>query len=239
MGKLAERVKNIEFIRSVGILISNPGKMAAIASIDILFFLTVFILRRFAESLNINQSAGNISLIAGILLLSILYYAVLLLIYSFFKLCALGLVKSAVEKSGFSFRRLGKFYLLNLLMFSAILITSILVGLILSSAKENFMLWVVGLLGVPYFIIAYIFMNVSHSVFAQKYLIKESLEEGLRHIKNPRVYAGIILPSIILAFILSLPQVSFAAEDFNLVLMDQRLPDQGKSCCRGCFARDF
>src|SRR3989338_2923243 len=131
MGKLAENVKNIEFIRGIKILISNPGKMAALAAMDILFFLTAFILRRFAESLNINPATASTSMIAGVLLLSVLYYAVLLLGYSFFKLCVLGLVKSAAEKSGFEFGKLGSFYILNLGIFSAILAASILTGSLL------------------------------------------------------------------------------------------------------------
>lgn len=205
MEKLKEYAKNLEFIRGIKVLISNPGKMAAIAAIDILFFLTAFILRKFAESLNINPSAVNTSLIAGMLLLLVLYYAVLLLGYSFFKLCVLGLVKSVVEKSGFEFRKLGKFYLLNFLIFSIVLAASILVGSVLASAKESFAVWVIGIIGVPYMIIAYIFMNIAHSAFAQTYSVKGSFKEGLRHIKNPRVYAGIIVPSFILALILSLP----------------------------------
>ena len=205
MGKLAEQVNNLEFIRGIRILISSPGKMAAIAAIDILFFLTAFILRKFAESLDINPTAVSTSLIAGVLLLSVLYYAVLLLGYSFFKLCVLGLVKSAAEKSVFEFGKLGKFYLLNLGIFSAILTVSILVGSVLASAKESFAIWVIGIAGVPYMITVYIFMNIAHSAFAQRYSIKESFKEGLRHIKNLRAYTGIIIPSIILAAVLSLP----------------------------------
>ena len=148
MKRAIGHILNLEFIRSVKVLVSNPGKMAAIAAMDALFFLIAFILRKFAESLNINPALANASLIAGMLLLSVMYYAVLLLAYSFFKLCVLGLVKSAVEKSEFGFRQLGKFYLLNFLVFSAALAAAILVGSVLASAKESFAIWVIGVIGI-------------------------------------------------------------------------------------------
>lgn len=205
MGGLTAYVKNLEFARSAGILIENPGKMLLIASLDALFFFTAMIMRRFAESLDTAAIAENPALIAGMLALSILYYAALLLIYSFFKLCVLGLVKSAVEKAEFSFKRLWKFCLLNLLIFSALLGASIMAGMILDSAKENFRLWAWGLIGLPFIIAAYSFMNLAHSAFAQGDSIKESIKRGLKGIKNQGIYTRIIIPSIIIAAVLSLP----------------------------------
>ena len=201
--KTLNYLRSLEFIRSLSVSIKNSPKTLLIIILDLAFFLIATTTKNFAEN-SIRISGINQVHIIIMVGITIVYYLILLFIYSSIKLSVLNLIKSSITKTRFKIENLIKFYLLNLTLVLIILITSLLISIIFTSAKEEFALLVLAVIVIPYIILAYILVNVSHSAYLMTSSIKKSIKCGLRGIKFSRTYTGIIIPFFFIAAVLSL-----------------------------------
>ena len=194
--KLKSAIKGSLFARSFQLAKSNPNKIGLMILFDISFFLSFYYIlpalaEYFKRSLIISQTMAFLLLIA---ILSLIYYLIVLFIYSFFKYSVLDFTKSLFGKTPFSFNRLGQFYLLNLII---IMPPYIIFSTILDSIKEAFRPFVLLALGIPLFLFLYTVINVSHSFFNQGDSIKKSIHKSFNvaftKIKNYRETISIII----------------------------------------------
>lgn len=196
-------VKKLEFVRAVVFSYDNAAKILMTVGIDMAFFLAALLSGKMAASY-LDISPGPLMLTQAVLL-DLLYLLFLLSLYSFFKWCVLEVLKTGILKRGFSMERLGRFFLLNIAIFMVMLATSWIAAFILANAKEGFALPVLLVVVIPYLVLAYVFLNSAHSAFSSGLNIRESLRSGISHAKSRRMYLGIILPSVILIALLSIP----------------------------------
>ena len=196
--------KELLFIKSFRLAKSNPGKIGLMFLFDCLFVLSFYIL--FALSQYAAQSAfalQSLSSIYAFLLFSLMYYLIAVFAYSFFKYIVLDYAKSLFEKTDFSFRRLGQFYMLNIVIAGIFFAAMILGNFLLASIKAQYRPFVFIVLAVPYLLFLYVILNVSHSVFYQGGSMKESLKNGLKAaFTKIRVYRETILIMILFALLL-------------------------------------
>lgn len=190
--KLKNIAKNSLFAKSFWLAKSNPGKTGLMVLFDILFLVSVYSLYRlnliFAKSIIIEKSLSSIFIF---LVFSLIYYLIILFVYSFFKYSILDFIKSLFEKTEFSFKRLGQFYLLNIIIAGILFVASIIAGYILVSIKESYRPFLYFLIASPYWVviniysifsihslISYIFVNLSHSEFYEGDSIKTAIKKS-------------------------------------------------------------
>ena len=114
-----------------------------------------------------------------------------LFLYSFFKYCLLDFIKSLFGPSKFSFKRLGQFYLLNIIIAAIFFVVSIIAGAVLINLKESYQPYVFILLASPFWVIYnkyavislhslifYIVVNLSHSLFYEGASLKDTIKNG-------------------------------------------------------------
>ncbi len=194
------------FVKSLKLAKSNTNIVGKIILFDLMFFVSFFALQRLFQYFSKNLFFPNqFSSAVVLILLSLVYYLVILLLYSFFKYNILEFIKSLFEKTQISFNRFGQFYALNLMI--AIIFFAIIyfLGFIISSVKQNYAPIVFVLLAIPYSLFLYVVINLSHSLFYQDNLLKESLKRGFSDaFAKIKAYRETILVMILAALILFL-----------------------------------
>ena len=192
------------FIKTFNILKSNPDKLGLMVLFDALFLISAFglqtLFRYFSQSfaLPITLSAGIIFLV-----FSLVYYLIVLFVYSFFKYCVLDFIKSLLEKTSFSFNRLGQFYALNIIIAGIFLAVMLALNFILANIKQAYQPFVFIVLAAPYVLYLYAITNISHSLFYQGASIKHSIKNGFKiTFTKIRSYRETILIMILAALVL-------------------------------------
>lgn len=197
-------IKNSLFIKSLSLAKSNPTKIGLMVLFDVLFLVSfLYVLPKlasyFSQSLTLPQTYTTLFVF---FILSLLYYLLALLVYSFFKYGVLDFIKSLFEKTEFSFNRFGWFYLLNVIIF---LPTYILFSFILQNIKAQFQPLMFFVLGVPLSLILYVIANMAHSLFYQGGSLKDSLKKGfILTFTKFKTYRETIFVMILFAFALGL-----------------------------------
>ena len=107
------------------------------------------------------------------------------------------------DESEFSFRHLGKFYSLNIIIagiFFAVMLTA---NFLLASIKQTYAPFVFIFLAIPYLLFFYIIINTSHSLFYEGASIKESIKKSFRiTFTKMKIYRETILVMIIFGLLL-------------------------------------
>ena len=193
--KFKNILKNSLFLDSFRTAKSNPAKIGLMVLFDALFLASFFIFQNFfnyiAPKLAIPQTPNGIYPFIILIIFSFIYYLIALFVYSFFKYCLLDFIKSLFGTSKFSFKNLGKFYLLNVIIAGIFFVLSMIAGLILINIKESYQPYVFILLASPLWILYnkyslislhsllfYIVVNISHSLFYEKASIWHALKNG-------------------------------------------------------------
>ena len=113
----------------------------------------------------------------------VVYYVFAIFLYSIAKLHILKMI-TPHRKIGMS--ELPKFFLLSILVFGGIFLIGLIVMMVLAVAfKQDFLKYIILVLGVPYLILAYTIFNLSHSHFAKgdrQGLIRISLKDPFLHL---------------------------------------------------------
>ena len=197
-----KKIRDSYFAKIWKLMKDNPKNMINIVLFDFLFLVTAGIfywLTGFLLSAAPKSVSGMV--IVFYLILTLLYYLILILICSFFKYLILNSLKSLFGKTKVDFKNLKKFYLLNLLIFFVLFMAFwILNGVFLIGVKEEYAAYVFLIISVPLFLIAYVFVNISHTLFseAEKPKIKEIISKAYNFAVEVKRYSGIFLVNIFL-----------------------------------------
>jgi len=176
---IKNQIRNSLFAKSISLAKSNPDKICLMVLFDALFIVSFFILKKFFDSF-----AGQIPLptTAGafytFMIFSLVYYLIVLFIYSFFKYGTLHFIKSLFSKSYFSAARLWDFYLLNVIIAGIFFGIMLAFNLLLASLKQSYAPYVFIVLAIPYFLSLYVITNISHSIFYAGNTIKNTLKKS-------------------------------------------------------------
>ena len=175
--KIRSLIKNSLFIRSFNLAKSNPGKIGLMVLFDISFLASFY----YIIPLLFGYAAGAVlwpqsgAFIYAYLLFDFIYRLLQIFAYSFFKYSTLDFIKSLFQKTEFSFRRLGHFYLLNIILIFPLFIAF---NFILGSVKEAYRPYFFIITGIPIFLFLYAILNLSHSFFNEGNSMKNSLRKS-------------------------------------------------------------
>lgn len=192
------------FAKSFRLAKSNLNKAGLIVLFDAMFLASFFGLQILAE--NLLQSAPVFTPPASAVIFiaaSLIYYLMVLFIYSFFKYSLLDFIKSLFEKTEFSFKRLGQFYALNIIIAGIFFAVIILANFLLASIKMQYRPFAFIFLAAPYLLFLYVIINTSHSLFYQGNSIGNSIKKSLSlAITKIKIYRETILIMVLSALAL-------------------------------------
>ena len=157
-----------------------------------------------------------LSLIFFTLAYAFIYFAIVLLIYSFFKYCILDFINSVFNKKKFTIKRLFSFYLLNIRAVVVPIILSFIILMLISLVfQRRYASDIFILIVIPIIFFYYPFVNLCHSMFYynEKNPIRKSLRVAFRPGKWYRIYLSSIL-IIIVYIIITLAVTAFAKYTF-------------------------
>lgn len=187
--------KNSLFLDSLRLAKSNPHKLGLMILFDALFLASFFAFQNFfryiAPGLSAAAAPNSIYPIILKAIFTFIYVLFALFLYSFFKYCVLDFIRSLFGPGKFSFRSLGRFYLLNIIIAGVFFVISVIAGFILVNIKEAFQPYIFILIASPYWaalnkysvlslhsLIFYIVLNISHSLFYDGSSAIESAKKG-------------------------------------------------------------
>lgn len=206
--KSKQITKGILFLKSFILLKSNPNKAGLMILFDALFFAIIFyilpILNAYiSQSFITPEKFAAGSILAVYIVFSLIYYLVILFVYSFFKYCILGFIKSLFDGEDFSFKRLDKFYSLNIIIAGIFFAAMLFLGFIVANVKRDYQPFVFAALAIPCIFFLYVMLNASHSSFYSGSPLKESVRNGLRiTFARVEVYKKTVLVIILSALVL-------------------------------------
>lgn len=191
------------FIKSFKLAKSNLNKTGLMFLFDVLFLVSFFGLqtlsRYFAQRIAIPITLISIIIF---IIFSLIYYLIILFVYSFFKYSILNFIKSLFENADFSFKRLGQFYSLNIIIAGIFFAILILFNFILASIKQSYAPFVFIFLAVPYSLFLYVIVNTAHSLFYEGTSIKDSIKRSFNiTFTKIKSYREIILIMILFALL--------------------------------------
>jgi len=200
---LKEKLMNSLFLKTFNLIKKQPKFLIFALAFDFLFVASVYgigFLMGVLIPANI-FSAGplNAKMILAILLPLIVYPLILLLAYSFFKHVILNFVKSLINDEPLSFKRFSEFYFLNLIIFSAIGLVTIVIGIFLRRIANQQAFSIVYMITITLiFIFSYTWVNISHSIFTDGKSIKETILKSYMPVFNKiHSYLPVIIFSVI------------------------------------------
>ena len=170
--------------------IKEKEKVFYVVVTDIVFLFSLFILARIFNLISFNAAVQNIS---KALFLSLLYYLVLLFLYSLSKYIVLSMIKSTFGKHRLNFSNLGKFYLLNVIIFLVLFGVFFGFGLLAASVKQGLAPYTSLFILVIYSLASYVFLNASQVLFFKNGNIGKSLGNGASFLVNVKKYYGVFL----------------------------------------------
>jgi len=197
-----KKIRDSYFAKTFGLMKDDPKNMFHIILFDFLFLAAIGAFYKLTEFFFL-KTPPEISVTTAIiyLILTLMYYLTLILIYSFFKYSILNSMRSLFKKTKHDWSNLKKFYLLNLLVFVALFMAFLVLnGVFLIGVKEEYAAYVFLIISVPLFLIAYIFMNISHTMFseAEKPRIKEIVRKAINLVFEVKRYLSIFLADVVL-----------------------------------------
>ena len=197
-------IKEPLFIKSLKLAKSNSNKTGLMILFDLMFMASLFGLQTL-----FNYAAQNISLpqtssiFFVFIAFSLIYYLVVLFVYSFFKYSVLDFISSLYDISQFSYKRLGQFYSLNIILAGLFFSMMIFANFILLTVKPDYRPWVFIAMAVPAGLFFYVFINAAHFIFCQYNSVKKSIVSGLNvTFTKIRAYRETIMLMIVFALIL-------------------------------------
>jgi|SRR3989338_408181 len=193
---------NSLFLKSIRLARSNPGKVGVMVLLDIMFVVSFFILQKLSVYLGGSIFSYQSVPVLAFLAVSLAYYLALLFLYTIFKYSMLGLVKSLFGKAKSSSGRFGMFYLLNMSIAAIFFAIMLALNFLLFSVKQPYARLVFIFLAVPYLLVLYIVLNLSHCIFYEGATIKNTLKSSFRiTFSKLGAYRELILAMIVFALL--------------------------------------
>ena len=200
MKNLKKKFKYSTFFRVFNIIKNKPNNYLYSLVIDFIFLAIILSVGKYLGSLlpadpeklmAIFKTQSNLLLF--VIIYPIVYYLFVIFMYSIAKLGILNYIKGFYEENKFSIKNLGKFYILNILVFLIFLTSALLIfGIIALVLQQSFLKYVVLIILVPFLFFFYSILNISHMLFTKnnKNPIKKSFQIAFNDIKN---YGAFIL----------------------------------------------
>ena len=190
------------FFNTLKLINKDKKSLFYVVLMDVIFLIALFIL---AQIFNIiSQGALARQQIYQLLFLAVFYYLAALFIYSLFKYIILNFVKSVFENNKITFNRLGKFYLLNIIVFLILFLIFFILSLLAASVVEGIAPFVSIIILLLYTVIAYAFVNISHVLFIEGKNLIQSLQMAAKSLIKFNKYYGVylvILASFVIVFL--------------------------------------
>lgn len=198
------RKREFLFIKSLNLAKSNPNKAGLMILFDALFLVSAYALNKLGTYLALNIPVPQALASAFVFVVfSLIYYLIVLFVYSIFKYILLDYIKSLFERTEFSFKRLGQFYSLNIIIAGIFFAAMLLAGFLFASIKVQYVPFVFIFLAVPYLLFLYVTLNISHSLFYEGASVKVSIKNGFRiAFAKVKIYRETILVMILFALLL-------------------------------------
>jgi len=184
-------LKKSVFFQTLSKINKSKKSLFCTILIDILFLISLYILGRIISV--VGYAALTRQQSTQLLVFVIVYYLVLLFVYSLFKYIILHFVKSVFEKSKINFNILGKFYLLNIIIFVILFVVFFLLSLLASSIKESIAPFTSLLILLLYVVFSYACLNLSHTLFFEGKRLKGSLMLTIKFLGKFNKYYGVYL----------------------------------------------
>lgn len=227
MGLKTFQKKEPLFLKSIRLAKSSPNKTGLMILFDMMFIASILALNALAKYFSQSVAAPTaLSSAFNFIAFSLVFYLVLLFAYSFFKYIILDQIKSLFGKAEFSFKRLGQFYSLNIVIAGIFFAAMLLANFLLASVKDQYRPFVFIFLAIPYLLFLYILVNTSHSLFYEGNSIKEAIKKSFRvAFTKMKAYRETILIMILTALALWLLFLGsgylirlLASKNYNLYL---------------------
>ena len=201
--KFEFRIPKGMFFNTLNLINKNKKSLFYVVLMDVIFLIALFIL---AQIFNIiSQGALARQQTYQLLFLAAIYYLAALFIYSLFKYIILNFVKSVFEKNKIYFKNLGKFYLLNIIIFLILFLIFFILSLLAASVVEGIAPFVSAIILSIYVVIAYAFVNINHVLFFEGKNLLQSLQMTTKSLIKFNKYYGVylvILASIVIIFLI-------------------------------------
>ena len=183
-------IKKKAFFNALNAINKNKKSLLYVVLFDVLFLAALFILGQVFNAISYSVAATQTY---KLLSLAALYYLALLFIYSLFKYIVLSFIKSVFGKNKLDFNRLGKFYLLNIVIFIILLSLFFLLSILAVSIKQGIAPYASLLILFLFAVFAYAFVNISQVLFYEGKGLGGSLRLGAKHFGKFDKYYGVYL----------------------------------------------
>ncbi len=178
MKKQAEKHVRIEHAENPSLksawqlLKSNKSSLLYIFFVDAAFVVAVLFFRRFIEllapSLTPEALVASTSLALYGLALVVVYYLLVLLLYSLAKFFIMSLIKGMKSSEGLQFERFFSFYGLNVVLMGIFFLIMLSLAYIFAALKQPYEIAGFLVLVIPYLLMLFIVLNSAHSMFFAK-----------------------------------------------------------------------
>ena len=173
-GEHAEkRQDNAPSLKAVWQLLKpNKSALAYMLFVDAAFVMAAFFFRRFVEliapSLTPEALVANATLALYGLALVVVYYLLVLLLYSLAKFFVMHLIKGMKSSEGLQFDRFFPFYGLNVMLTGIFFLIMLSLAYIFAALKQPYEVAGFLVLVVPYLLVLFVVLNSAHSMFFAK-----------------------------------------------------------------------
>lgn len=206
---IKKRFLESSFFRVFSIIKKNHTIYLYTIILDFVFlFLIIFAGKYFGSLIPqdpqqlINLLKTQTNLLLFVTIYPIIYYLFVIFLYSITKLNILNLIKSLYEKNKLNLKGLGKFYLLNILLFVIFFFAALIImGILALILKKDFLKYLILILSVPFLFFMYSIINIAHTRFINNKkdkIIKQSINIAFNKIPK---YGPFIIWNILLTII--------------------------------------
>jgi len=206
MKKIKRLFLESSFLKVFNIIKKNPNIYFYTIILDFILLAVIISIGKYFGSLipqdpqqlmNLFKTSTNLLLF--VFGYPLIYYLFVIFIYSITKLSILNLIKSLQEKNKFNLKGLGKFYLLNILLFIIFFLTALaLLGILALILERGFLEYLVLILAIPFLFFVYSIINISHTLFIKEQknkIIRKSFNIAFNKINK---YGAFIIWNLIL-----------------------------------------
>lgn len=206
---IKKRFAESSFLRVFNIIKKNPNIYLYTIILDFIFIALIMFIGKYFGSL-IPQDPEQImalfktqaNLLLFVFIYPTIYYLFIIFLYSITKLSILNMINQLYEKNKFNLKGIGKFYLLNILLFVIFLFIALfLLGLLALILQRDFIKYIALILLVPFLFFTYSMINISHTLFIRHQrnkIIKQSFNITFNKLKQ---YGMFIIWNLILTII--------------------------------------
>jgi hypothetical protein len=232
MKKIKEFLKQMKkgiFYDAWGLVKKHPKLFLFILLMDVVFLSVSFLLSK-GGNLLVNPliAAQNIMAVNAMLPA---YVLALVLVYSLTKYTAMHFVKNMFKKEKFNLKRIGWFYLLNIILIAFALVSVLaLMALLKGGVKEEYLTWGTRIILTAWFFFIYAVISSAHSLFMLDFSFKKSLKNSfaIAFGKVNKYYGVYVVSAVLFAVFFSIYYVlgialesmfEFNAMRFNIFFM--------------------